>query len=137
LSKALTRKEKQGTSEKTGLLKELYEDLDPGSRVPFSSTGAVTTTASSKKTPTRSVAVPYFRLKKDRFYDWPPDPTVSRATPVPIFDALNEDDSMTQSIAEVPMEELEEGPPSGLRQRKPGAKEEAGGSFVPPPDIAF
>lgn len=30
----------------------------------------------------RDVAVPYFRFRKDRFYDWPPDPTVSRATPM-------------------------------------------------------
>lgn len=37
---------------------------------------------SSRKTP-RSVAIPYSRLKKDRFFDWPPDPTVSRATPMP------------------------------------------------------
>ena len=30
----------------------------------------------------RDVAIPYFRFRKDRFYDWPPDPTVSRATPM-------------------------------------------------------
>ena len=30
----------------------------------------------------RSVVVPFSRLRKERFYDWPPDPTVSRATPV-------------------------------------------------------
>ena len=30
----------------------------------------------------RDVAVPYFRFRKERFYDWPPDPTVSRATPL-------------------------------------------------------
>lgn len=30
----------------------------------------------------RDVAVPYFRFRKDRFFDWPPDPTVSRATPM-------------------------------------------------------
>ncbi|KAG7356782.1 hypothetical protein IV203_001468 [Nitzschia inconspicua] len=30
----------------------------------------------------RDVAVPYFRFRKDRFFDWPPDPTVSRATPI-------------------------------------------------------
>lgn len=28
------------------------------------------------------VSIPYFRFRKDRFYDWPPDPTVSRATPL-------------------------------------------------------
>ena len=37
----------------------------------------------SKKIRPREVAVPYSKLRKDRFYDWPPDPTVSRATPVP------------------------------------------------------
>lgn len=31
----------------------------------------------------REVAVPYSKLRKDRFFDWPPDPTVSRATPLP------------------------------------------------------
>ena len=36
----------------------------------------------SKKVRPREVAVPYSKLRKDRFYDWPPDPTVSRATPV-------------------------------------------------------
>ena len=30
----------------------------------------------------RDVAVPYFRFRKERFFDWPPDPTVSRATPL-------------------------------------------------------
>ena len=37
----------------------------------------------SKKTRPREVAVPYSKLRKDRFFDWPPDPTVSRATPLP------------------------------------------------------
>ncbi|GAX12066.1 hypothetical protein FisN_8Lh168 [Fistulifera solaris] len=36
----------------------------------------------SKKVQPRSVVIPYSRLKKDRFYDWPPDPTVSKATPL-------------------------------------------------------
>lgn len=36
----------------------------------------------SKKTRPREVAVPYSKLRKDRFFDWPPDPTVSRATPI-------------------------------------------------------
>mmetsp|Transcript_5709 Transcript_5709/g.13653 ORF Transcript_5709/g.13653 Transcript_5709/m.13653 type:complete len:1053 (+) Transcript_5709:106-3264(+) len=40
-------------------------------------------TKPSKRTQVpRDVAVPYFRFRKDRFYDWPPDPTVSRATPM-------------------------------------------------------
>jgi hypothetical protein len=41
----------------------------------------------------RDVAVPYFRFRKDRFYDWPPDPTVSRATPMlSMASVSNEDD---------------------------------------------
>lgn len=36
----------------------------------------------SKKVQPRSVVIPYSRLKKDRFFDWPPDPTVSKATPL-------------------------------------------------------
>jgi hypothetical protein len=35
----------------------------------------------------RDVAVPYFRFRKERFFDWPPDPTVSRATPLLSGDA--------------------------------------------------
>jgi hypothetical protein len=37
----------------------------------------------------RDVAVPYFRFRKDRFYDWPPDPTVSRATPMLTYAQMN------------------------------------------------
>jgi len=40
----------------------------------------------------RDVAVPYFRFRKDRFYDWPPDPTVSRATPMAMTTHFDEDE---------------------------------------------
>jgi len=30
----------------------------------------------------REVVVPYTRVRTERFYDWPPDPTMSRASPV-------------------------------------------------------
>lgn len=40
--------------------------------------------SSSKKLSPRSIAIPYSRVRKERFYDWPPDPTVSRATPLQI-----------------------------------------------------
>jgi len=40
----------------------------------------------------RDVAVPYFRFRKDRFYDWPPDPTVSRATP--LHTVVEKDDAL-------------------------------------------
>lgn len=36
----------------------------------------------SNRKQSRAVAIPYSRLRKERFYDWPPDPTVSRATPL-------------------------------------------------------
>lgn len=34
----------------------------------------------------REVVVPYTRVRTERFYDWPPDPTVSRAAPVSLAD---------------------------------------------------
>jgi len=50
-------------------------------------------TKPSKRTQVpRDVAVPYFRFRKDRFYDWPPDPTVSRATPMLTTARFDEDE---------------------------------------------
>ena len=114
-------------------MKELRENLDPTSRVAFSTTGSSTT--GSKRMPSRAVVVPYNRLKKDRFWQWPPDPTVSRANPIPLFESLNEDDSMTLSAPEVIMDEFDEDK-SPLRQRKSG-NVVVEGDFVPPQDIAF
>lgn len=34
----------------------------------------------------REVVVPYTRVRTERFYDWPPDPTMSRAAPVLLSD---------------------------------------------------
>lgn len=34
----------------------------------------------------REVVVPYTRVRTERFYDWPPDPTVSQASPVFLAD---------------------------------------------------
>ena len=45
----------------------------------------------------RDVAVPYFRFRKDRFYDWPPDPTVSRATPLLVATSNENKHEYTQS----------------------------------------
>jgi hypothetical protein len=47
--------------------------------------GEDSTSTSLRKMRPRSVTVPYSRFKKDRFYDWPPDPTFSKATPQ-VFD---------------------------------------------------
>jgi hypothetical protein len=77
----------------------------------------------------RDVAVPYFRFKKDRFYDWPPDPTVSRATPLLAPVAAFHQDSgdsggfpeesthRNQSSNDDDQYEEEERPPRGIRQR--------------------
>jgi hypothetical protein len=73
--------------------------------------------SSSKKLQPRAVAIPYSRLKKERFYDWPPDPTVSRATPIALYPATTDDlDSLTASVPEVTMPDHAESP-STLRRR--------------------
>jgi hypothetical protein len=73
----------------------------------------------------RDVAVPYFRFRKDRFYDWPPDPTVSRATPLLTTsrDAQSEFDNMDGSTHhkkrrdEVDDKEDPDDRPHGVRKR--------------------
>jgi hypothetical protein len=55
-------------------------------------------TSSSKKLPPRAIAIPYSRLMKSRFYDWPPDPTVSRATPI----MLAADSPSSPSVEPIP-----------------------------------
>ena len=73
---------------------------------------------SSRKIEPRAVAIPYTRLKKDRFYDWPPDPTVSRATPIDIYpETIDEIDSLTASVPNVPMPDQEDCAPTSLRRR--------------------
>ena len=44
--------------------------------------GAIYHKASKVPLEPREVVVPYTRVRTERFYDWPPDPTVSRASPV-------------------------------------------------------
>lgn len=72
----------------------------------------------------RDVAIPYFRFRKDRFYDWPPDPTVSRATPMVIATRFNDDeggnqhdDNMMHTRARVGMQYQGINERSGLRNR--------------------
>mmetsp|Transcript_120204 Transcript_120204/g.245696 ORF Transcript_120204/g.245696 Transcript_120204/m.245696 type:complete len:456 (-) Transcript_120204:2772-4139(-) len=54
------------------------------------------TKPSKKSQVPRDVAVPYFRFRKDRFFDWPPDPTVSRATPMVMMTRFDEDQVVFQ-----------------------------------------
>lgn len=71
---------------KPSLFKRLFankDDLDESmkiERAPFRADGKDT---SSSKVQPRCIVIPYTRFKKERFFDWPPDPTVSRATPLP------------------------------------------------------
>ena len=83
-----------------------------GERPPFSSD--LHGQSSSKKMSPRSIAIPYSRVRKERFYDWPPDPTVSRATPIYLYGpppdeninpTLDKDD-----VSMEPFEELEDDP---------------------------
>lgn len=83
-------------------------------RQPFSSDRHKSVSASKNIAP-RGVAVPYSRLKKDRFFDWPPDPTVSRATAIGLVDnGPTDNDSLSSSLPDVNVP-----PTEGLRQRKP------------------
>jgi hypothetical protein len=83
----------------------------------------------------RDVAVPYFRFRKDRFFDWPPDPTVSRATPLLTPGGYSQDygameqsrhkDQNLSSDDDMPDEQEER--PRGIRQKsekKPDQEQE-------------
>jgi hypothetical protein len=59
----------------------------------------------------REVVVPYTRIRTERFYYWPPDPTVSRATPV----ALLENGFVEDISIHAPDEDVS--PHSHLRRR--------------------
>ena len=72
----------------------------------------------SRKIEPRAVAIPYTRLKKDRFYDWPPDPTVSRATAIDIYpESIDDIDSLTASVPDVPMQDFLDTAQPSLRRR--------------------
>jgi hypothetical protein len=80
---------------------------------------------SGRRLAPRSVAVPYSRFRKDRFYDWPPDPTVSRATPVAaivgerkVFGRPEEEAAAAETG--LPVASFETGPVR-VRQRRMGA----------------
>jgi hypothetical protein len=53
-------------------------------RQPF----AANTKATKKQVQPREIVVPYSRFRKERFFDWPPDPSVARATPVRFEDCV-------------------------------------------------
>lgn len=95
-------------------------------------------TSSNKKMQPRAVAIPYSRLKKERFYDWPPDPTVSRATPIVLHPAVpDQDDSLTASVPDVTMPDNDDDDdnhiesPSNLRRRKSSVASSPGPSDIP------
>lgn len=79
-------KKKEGGPKKPNILKRIFANKDDYpealkiDRAPFRADGK---TSSTSKIQPRCVVVPYTRFRKERFFDWPPDPTVSRATPLP------------------------------------------------------
>ena len=98
---ATSQRQKVSTSNKSS-------DCEQLSRPAFFS-GLNGQTTSSAKIQPRAVAIPYSRFKKERFYDWPPDPTVSRATPIILHtDFTENDDSLSASIPDVPVSDREE-----------------------------
>jgi hypothetical protein len=72
----------------------------------------------------RDVAVPYFRFRKDRFYDWPPDPTVSRATPLLATSRDDAQDEFDLDGSRHPQSQYDgdgyDGEKSGGVRRRPG-----------------
>lgn len=96
-----SQRQKVNTSNKTTECEQL-------SRPAFYSGLHGQSTSSTKLQP-RAVAIPYSRFKKERFYDWPPDPTVSRATPIILqADRMENDDSLSASVPDVPLSDHEE-----------------------------
>jgi hypothetical protein len=87
-----------------------------GERPAFSSD--VLGQSSAKKLSPRSIAIPYSRLRKERFYDWPPDPTVSRATPLDIFAPPPPPADVDIDDYDLPSPGYEFKEDSGLRQRR-------------------
>jgi hypothetical protein len=78
--------------------------------------------AISKKIQPRAVAIPYSRLMKSRFYDWPPDPTVSRATPI-MLAAESPSSPSVEPILEIPtiiIPARTNKPAAGRRRRSAG-----------------
>jgi hypothetical protein len=73
----------------------------------------------------RDVAVPYFRFRKDRFYDWPPDPTVSRATPLLATsrEAQSEFEDMDSSVHHNSNDNDGQGGRGGPRRRNRGTED--------------
>jgi hypothetical protein len=60
-----------------------YAEREANNRKPFSAAGK----ARKQSVEPREIIVPYGPFRKERFYDWPPDPTVARATPISLFTA--------------------------------------------------
>jgi hypothetical protein len=117
------------------LLKE--EELLEKERPPFSMEWHSQST--SKKVQPRAVVIPYCRLKKDRFFDWPPDPTVSRATPV-IFEQplyTNDAESLTDSVREPLVEDLLVEAPQSISLRRRKKASESHEDHIIPSNITF
>jgi hypothetical protein len=66
-------------------------------RQPFSASGMITSKRAALQQ--REILVPYSRFRRERFFDWPPDPLVAQAVPIQLNDCnSNNDSSMNQQI---------------------------------------
>jgi hypothetical protein len=72
----------------------------------------------------REVVVPYTRIRTERFYYWPPDPTVSKATPIALLE-----NGFVQEIS-IPAPDEDVSPHSHLRRRFPAGNEKVGEANV-------
>ena len=73
-------KKKTNKKEKTGLLRKTSADVDDNlSPVFWNHCVSPEEKRITSDLAVREVVVPYTRLRQYRFYDWPPDPTASRA----------------------------------------------------------
>jgi hypothetical protein len=79
-------------------------------RQPFAASGMK---ANKKIIQPREIVVPYSRFRKERFFDWPPDPFVARATPVR-FEDCRFDMSYSSQTSENDMDDY-----SNLRHATP------------------
>ena len=57
----------------------------------------------------REVYVPYTPFRRDRFYDWPPSPAVSRATPLNFSNLASNSGAMDNILESMLIEKQENG----------------------------
>lgn len=83
LSARRTQRRQERAGRGGGLFDQFTSEKPEASRPAF-----VGINKSKRYASPREVVVPYSQFRIDRFYDWPPDPTLARATPVVFKDCV-------------------------------------------------